>query len=87
MAPGGGQRQRDSKQRRLVAIADAGVGTAAALLIGWRRLIWVAPRAVLRRQNERAGRGNGHHVPLSVVRDSGSCRQAERGMVWGARLL
>lgn len=49
--------------------------------------VWVAPRAVLRRQNERAGRGNGHHVPLSVVRDSGSCRQAERGMVWGARLL
>lgn len=38
MAPGGGQRQRDSKQGRLVAVADAGVGTAAALLIGWRRL-------------------------------------------------
>lgn len=49
--------------------------------------VWVAPRAVLRRQNERAGRGDGHHVPLSVVRDSGSRRQAERGMVWGARLL
>lgn len=49
--------------------------------------VWVAPRAVLRRQNERAGCGDGHHVPLSIVRDSGSRRQAECGMVWGACLL
>lgn len=47
----------------------------------------VPPRAVFWRQNERAGRGDRHHVPLGVVRDSGSRRQAERGMVWGARLL
>lgn len=30
--------RRDVEQGRLVAIADAGVGTAAALLIGWRCL-------------------------------------------------
>lgn len=31
-------RRQDAEQGRLVAIADAGVGTAAALLIGWRCL-------------------------------------------------
>lgn len=49
--------------------------------------VWVAPRAVLWRQNERAGSGHGHHVSLGVVRDGGSRREAERGVVRGARLL
>lgn len=49
--------------------------------------IGVSPRAVLRGQDERAGCGDRHHVPLSIVGDSGSRGQAECGVVWGPRLL
>lgn len=34
----GGQRRRARSRGGLIAIADAGVGTAAALLVGWRCL-------------------------------------------------
>lgn len=49
--------------------------------------VWVAPRAVFWRQNERASSGHGHHVSLGVVRDGGSRREAEGGVIWGACLL
>lgn len=71
------------------AAVEAWVVATAAFLICGRRLMWVFPGAVFRRQDEGTGSGHWRWITICKERYGGPCGQTEhrRRAVWGLDVL